>query len=388
MATDLFSKYYDNPHKQSIYTNMTCAAALSADELQFSISGNNATISNGAVTLATLNLSNIIEHVTQWRNEARVIEPYSYIYVKGIEEGLSYQKYEFGPIPYEIQNADAYLYTTNVDFYIKYYKNGTAKLSHIEGIGDYDDKISYIDNVQEKINALEIPITFTVENDNLCFTSTVLGYEFYIRSDVKINSVRLYTNEASIIDPSVNIILNEDENKYVPFKKYRNGAFRGVLLVPIYPKYNAQSVELFQKSLRIAHIKNRIESYNPIDASGNTYERKLKDVIDCYCEIAEIEKFNNWRYVENGILENNEIIGNDSISMNIIDASTGLNNMTGLYGFINWVHEHNMFTNVGKFYSVITPPDPVDDSWKNLVGGFLIYNPNPFPIQVGYMVFS
>ena len=84
----------------------------------------------------------------------------------------------------------------------------------------------------------------------------VLGYDFYISSDLHTNSIKLISD---YIDPSFgedgnSVYLYDFKQGFVPPKKYRNGAFRGILLKPTYPQFNDGNILDEQRALKIAHL--------------------------------------------------------------------------------------------------------------------------------------
>ena len=89
MATDLFNNYYNNPQKQSIYTNLSCPSGSSEDEYSFSINGSEGIISNNKDVLASIDLSNIISSLTEWNTSSKILAPNSITYIEGITSGES-----------------------------------------------------------------------------------------------------------------------------------------------------------------------------------------------------------------------------------------------------------------------------------------------------------
>ena len=49
----------------------------------------------------------------------------------------------------------------------------------------------------------------------------------------------------------------------------------------------------------------------------------------------------------------------------------------------------NSWTNIGALYSILTTPtDDVTVADKNLIDSFVVYNPNPFPIQIACLTYA
>ena len=83
MATDLFGKYYNNPTKSYIYSNILCNGD-SGDEMSFDIVGGDGVISSNDETLSKIDLSDVHVGLTQYTSDMKIIDPYSFIYIKGI----------------------------------------------------------------------------------------------------------------------------------------------------------------------------------------------------------------------------------------------------------------------------------------------------------------
>ena len=60
----------------------------------------------------------------------------------------------------------------------------------------------------------------------------------------------------------------------------------------------------------------------------------------------------------------------------------------GLYGYMQHLSENDMWTKVGDGYMNIGLEDDYQSKIKNLQSSVLIYNPNPVPVRVRFMVFS
>lgn len=403
MATNLFNEYFTDPKKQYIYTNLTCRGKNDSGDTNLSISDNSAVITNGDDTLASLDLSSIKEYITDWRNESRIIEPYQFVYFRGYTEGLAYQRNVYAKIPSYIVENENFEYYSAIEFFIKYYKNGCSFITKIEGVGTKDK--TFIEAANEQLEQYELPVELSYDSNAIILTSSVLGYDYYISSDFTTNSVKFSTvilddpstydsstiDSSSLINKQV-IYLYDYCEGYVPPKKYRNGAFRAVIIKPTYPQFNSEDITDEQKSLEIAHIQNRIEIDTPIRVQSEEgcvkfYQKCIKDVFDSYSEIGELEKFNKWRNIDAIACDADE----EEYRVYNIDKDNFENsgeNITGLYGFINWVQKNNKWTKFGPMYMVITPKDTVYSNYCNLVESFVVYNPNPFPVKVDCLLCS
>jgi hypothetical protein len=59
----------------------------------------------------------------------------------------------------------------------------------------------------------------------------------------------------------------------------------------------------------------------------------------------------------------------------------------GLYGYATYLSKHNDWDTMGQLYVRTTVEDDESTNMRNLIPSFIIYNPNPFPVQVKYMTF-
>ena len=123
MATDLFGKYFNNPAKSEIYSNLVCNGS-SADEISFDIVNSEGIITDNANTLASLNLADIHVPMLQYSSDMKIIEPYSYIYIKGMIFGDTLMSKSYNKVDEYITNVENWQYNVAVMFCIKYSING------------------------------------------------------------------------------------------------------------------------------------------------------------------------------------------------------------------------------------------------------------------------
>lgn len=180
MATDLFSKYYNNPTKSYIYTNLTCNGA-SSDEISFDITDSAGVISDNENVLASLGLENVHVPLTQYTTDMRILNPYEIMYVRGIDRGASYMSKSYKLCCNKVKIED-WMYKSGITFAIRCTDGKELKRTYmIKACGDIleDDK-TFVEVCQEELDKRHIPINVSFENDILTFTSTQLGYEFWI----------------------------------------------------------------------------------------------------------------------------------------------------------------------------------------------------------------
>lgn len=494
MATDLFSKYYNNPSKSYIYTNLTCNGA-SGDEMSFDITGGNGVISDNENALSSIDLSSVHVPLTEYTNDMRVLDAHEIMYVKGITKGPSYMSktYRF-PCHRKIE-SEGWQYRDAITFALKYTDGkGLREISFVKAVGSEIAGKTFIEACQEIMDAHGIPLDVSCDKCGLTFTSAELGYEFWIShivlwekavdpetgeyvsdktldeiideyvkaaadrsgfafgfdndfvdflrrhgqgEDSIVDSLNVYSSlipqreyqqvyhmldviNCLLIDLSnderaaVNVyFLFEDFMKYVPAFKYKNGAMKGCLVVPVYPVYNAENIKTYQKSLKIVHIQDRVEDYETTLQNDfynmPLYVKILRDVVDSFSAQAEYDRYLSWSKSGSEWVDPDRIphpVRNDRHGHDGGDGAewTGdevpdnfemlsvyrdglLKEYIGLYGFCNYATEHRLWMTVGNAYLRTAVDDDESTYSRNLIPSFIIYNPNDFPVTVKYMTF-
>lgn len=69
------------------------------------------------------------------------------------------------------------------------------------------------------------------------------------------------------------------------------------------------------------------------------------------------------------------------------DGHVDTQDFLGMYGYLNWVHDNNDWINVGRFYSILGAHDSANDNIRTLIPSAFIFNPNPFPVKIEYLMF-
>ena len=147
MGTDLFGKYYNNPTKSSIYSQLSCNGR-SADELSFDINGNEGVITDNANTLATIDLSDVHVPMTQYTSDMKTINPFTYIYIKGMSYGDTLSSKFYGKIPEEYTDVIDWEYNCSVIFSLKYRDNlGNIKYPVVIVGGNVIREETFIDEI-------------------------------------------------------------------------------------------------------------------------------------------------------------------------------------------------------------------------------------------------
>lgn len=180
MATDLFGKYFNNPTKSYVYTNLLCNGA-SADEISFDITKSEGVISDNENALSKIDLSGVHVPLSQYTRDMKIINPYGFIYVRGVDYGDSYTTKAFGVIDDKALAIEDWMYITTLIVHIKYVDNtGNKVLKCITASGSNIDEITFIEKFQTLLDEQKIPINISYKDKYVYFTSTVLGFEFWI----------------------------------------------------------------------------------------------------------------------------------------------------------------------------------------------------------------
>lgn len=479
MATNLFSKYYNNPTKSYIYADILCSNADSADEMSFDINNTNGEITNNNNVLSSIDLSDIHVGLSQYMSNSRIINPNEFCYIRGWLFGDSYCSKAFGRIIGPITEDEDWMIKGMIFFVIKYLdlKTGNKVIEILKCTGNINEEITFIDSMNNYFESKEIPITTKFEDGYVIFTATRLDYEFWVShvmfwdskdgSDILYHidqwmkenehsydygwsdgyvtgnnidnnspgSINAYTsiikkseysrlyNLLNFLNGNFNEILEEEDvkkiylfedfQKYVPSKRYRNGAMLGIVMSVTYPQYNTEDIEPMHKAVKVAHIADRVQEFYAIPECllDGTFVavRKLIDVNDLYqCEFDK-DLYNKWMgfYSHNSVYDDwieadeipqviPEMISeweNSSISYSdagqSIDKNLEERDQMGVEGYCAYLSKTNGWMTVGQFYARTTIPDnPEYPEVKNLMPSVIVYNPNPFPVQIKYLAFA
>lgn len=488
MATDLFGKYYNNPTKSYIYSNILCNGD-SGDEMSFDIVGGDGVISSNDETLSKIDLSDVHVGLTQYTSDMKIIDPYSFIYIKGIAFGEAYTTKAFGVVGKRILEYEDWMYITTMIMHIKYVNQYGAKvLQCIRASGSFEEGKTFIEACQELFDKEKIPINITYSDGYIYLTATQLGFDFWVRVielwtytgtgnpeddfpeifkdpyvDGSTNKMGfgfdnewaeatgvaghgelgtgnaytgivtestyrdIYDNLGKTMisldkeeyfedfyDVSTNVLFNtylfEDLTKYIPAHKYRNGAMKGCVVVATYPQFNAENITEPMRSLKIAHLVDRVEEYYTTMqneyAGLPLYVRVIRDVVDSYFSQYEYDIYNKWSNAYTHVNYKDNWIDPEEIPfvhnfrsdwehshvpnyymLNSLYKDVQHYDAIGLYGYANYLSKHNGWMVMGQFYARTAVADDPASNTRNLIPSFIIYNPNGFPVQVKYMTF-
>ena len=198
------------------------------------------------------------------------------------------------------------------------------------------------------------------------------------------------------------IWLIEDKHRRIPLMKYPNGAFRGIVLVPDFPRDS----DYEYSSLWVNHVKDMVTLYKETD--DGHYTKKNYGVLSNATLMNE-DKDRQHKHVCSNIsmvtaLEDGweEITGChcDDTAYNITNKEyddtiymgrstySKKDDVIGLFRYIQYVNDEHNWLNIGDLYIAIGKDDDPNSKTKNLPTSLLIYNPNSIPVRIKYMIFS
>lgn len=472
MGTNLFGDYFNNPAKAYIYSNMVCNSASADEiSFNLSnnlgvISDNEknlATIDLSDIHVPLTQYSNDMKTLQPY--EILYIkgmtsgESYmSKSFGKICKHTIDTSDWEY------LTTLHMYMKYTD--------ECGIVQKKEICAAGSYTNQTSFIDVLQKMFDDNKIAINVSIDGSYIVLTSTVLGFEFWIfhielyhfrdmLAEDAFNEMRNgYMHNAQIDDEWTNAGWNidgnnsndyndtmdinkeiyrivgqtfiydycadtapiselsistvysenlfEDLNRYVGAYKYKNGAMKGIVVLATYPKFNADSIADTQRSLKIAHITDRIEEYydaRKTESSGlPMYVRVMRDVADGYYSQYDVDAFRRWSkcnncddswfdaekspYIKYHNKEwTNVKLPNYYVSQHLY-YDMQHHDAIGIHGYANYLTKHNLWSTMGQVYIKTSVGDDESTNNKNMIPGLLIYNPNPFPVVLNYMTFA
>ena len=219
-------------------------------------------------------------------------------------------------------------------------------------------------------------------------------------------------------------------------EKYPNGAMQGILVVPTYP---TDADMTSYKSLKLTHIKDKINLFNYLDSSLVQVDSEIGEVIPrSDSKVVESLKLDDFMYIFNRkstglpvdtstiVTKEVSIYTQETMKVDINTSTTGIvidtTNKCKTYcgsasttsecypylscvttledttteelkkahfmRFLKYVNDNDLWINFGQLYAVLSNGDSENSDTKNLIPSVFIYNPNTLPIKINYMVFS
>ena len=400
MSTDVFNSFWNDPKQQYVYTNLTCSNLSSGDEITFNIGKGVGEISDNNEVLSSIDLSKISSGLSTYSNSTKIIPANSIIYIGADKSGKSFKRIVFGKFFKELILDEEWQSYTKIVFNISWIRDdNTPTKMIVEAQGT--NKKDVIDVINDMFNDYKIKVEASLMEQQegvynlLAFTSLKEGYDFYI-DDI---SYYLYSDfvdddyKGSFINDEEVIKeypMEEYEYFYIPSYKYFNGAYKGIIIKPTYPKFN-NDINEEEKSLKLCHIKDRIKVF--VKNKSGDYSKKILDV---YGNHFDREEFDNCIIINDNLKKHYDMDLDDSWlndeNKEWVSIENGnkviRNTYCGLYGYANYASATNMWTTFGDVYMVIANDDYPTNSDRNLITPVILYNPNNFEVKVDILTFE
>ena len=257
-----------------------------------------------------------------------------------------------------------------------------------------------IDDYLEEVNRL---IEYTPWNDAIIDAYDVKNMQIIYNI---VEAIKALINESKDYYQDL-YWLKEDIRKRIPLMKYPNGAFRGIVVIPEWPVNNSEDYEY--SSLWINHVKSYVKlykatkegqyiakNYGVLSNATLMYEQdNLKKEMPKYSGIQSNVQCQNciqdgWNDLDTDYIDPyrpDQSIYDDIMYMGQ-NCYANKRNIIGIFRYMQYVNENDLWNKVGQAYIIIGNKDNVQSKDKNLPTSLIIYNPNPVPIRIKYFIFS
>ena len=158
------------------------------------------------------------------------------------------------------------------------------------------------------------------------------------------------------------------------------------------------------------HVKSQVKLYRP--TREHQFLPKIYGVLANATLMSEHDAFKEHNPKFNGVQSNfptNGHIGDgflETLDTNYVDPYraehsiyedniymgqnlyTRKDDIIGMFRYMQYVNDNKLWNKVGDAYMIVGKDDESQSHVKNLPTSLLIYNPNPVPIKIKYMIFS
>jgi len=332
--TDLFN----NTSNDYIYPDLPqCAGAADGYTFEF-LPGEQVGIVSGSNIIASMGLGDIMQSVTGWVQQTKVLQPGELIFVQGGTKGIT--------------KATQYFYITDtsllthsrdymsVDLSINYYNNFRYNLgTTVSATSDFANGIDIEAALNMAFDAkgIKVQATYT-DASSLVFTGTQEGYYY----DVTIVNSNTFVPNASTFAE----VLVEDASLSVPAFKYPNSAMLGYVLKVTYDP----ALYEYAKWIEINHVPDEITLFTTAD--GSTYTREVKSVD----------------------------VGKSGTSCDPTALSAA--------DYLDYIETNSLWEKVGVLRMWLSTSDPANSNIENLITGFYVFNPTTSVVKIDYMTIN
>lgn len=344
MATDVFN----NPSNDYVNPALSpCANVADGNSGVFKFIDDGAGVVVGTDITQFMDLSELSINVTEWSGRKQTIQSGEVIYIPGPDRGLLYKKQVFQIPNLGVTNQEYYF---TIDLSISYYNNFRHYNINVDASSNYSLNLDIDDALNIELANSGVKTEVVYDPSNFTFTGTQLGYEYDI-TNVVLTTIDASMDSTSPFADSSTYVLTEDTSSGLPASKYPNGAMLGYLLKANYP-----SDECYRNWwLYMNHVNSPFDVYVVADVSTtdtSTYYSKFS------------------KNVEVGM------------------SGTGDATTLSAADYLDYINTNDLWFKVGKFAARFSAPDFPENSQKNLIGGFYLFNPQTFPINIEYMILN
>ena len=329
---DLFNNNTSNDY---VYPDLpVCAGAADDTTFEF-LPGEQVGIVSGSSIIAALGLGDVIQPVSGWVTQTKVLQPGELIFVQGLTKGITngLQKFLITDTSTVTHSIDYMSIDLSINYYnsFRYYEGAS-----ISATSDYANGINIENALDIAFSNAGIKLTATYnDSSSLTFSATQAGY-YYDIYNVTANT--FLPNSSTYTETLV-----EDTSSFMPVYKYANTAMLGYVLKATYTDGVAPENEYIQ----INHVPDQITYYTTTDGSVYSQVTQLVDV------------------------------GQSGVSCNPDTMSAAT--------YLDIVESEGLWEKVGPVKIWLTAVDPADSNTKNLITGFYVYNPFSAAVKIDYM---
>lgn len=255
------------------------------------------------------------------------------------------------------------------------------QISETSGVYDMDDdshKVYFLyENLDMRIEPLKYP--------NGAMRGIIIAPEYadgYIDSckPLKVNHIKdyVYVYEAVEQDSSVSSTSSESENYYI-CNKFEDACSKNILYHRHEMKVLCALQTLDEKRVSGLNFKCGKLANDVVSQSNDwSFEAQIAPY-QHYEELSTMDANDSW--------STNDFTNNPDNFRDTHDRISDKNYM-GMYGYLKWVEDNDMWTEMKTFYGVVAGVDSLDNNETNLVRSLYLFNPNDIPVKCHYMIFS
>lgn len=337
---------FNNSSNDYIYPALSpCPGAT--DDMYLEFMDDEIGIVAGSEILSKIDFSDFRIPVASYSTQIKIIHEGEVAYIPGLTKGLTGRQQGFTMPTLVTTDEDLDSLFMQIDFSINYYKDFAFVDSSIDASSNYTLNIDVDDAINIVLAAKDINTTAVYDPSNFFFIGTVDGYDFDI-TNVTLSLIDTSENTSSPFAYTANAStyeLTEDLTLEIPYAKYPNGAMQGMILKGTFPSAASDS----DKWIYINNVVSPYIVYEEDDVSLGLYEQFSKKV---------------------------------DVGRNV----PGTTKILSAAEYLDYINSNNLWSKVGELAAQVSSVDPVGTT-KNLVGGFYVFNPHAFDIQIEYILF-